>query len=63
MGEMRNAYKILAKRPEGNLLLGRLKYRWEDNNKFNLYEMLCEGVDCIQLNQHKAQWQAFMNTN
>jgi hypothetical protein len=33
MGKMRNAYKILAERPEGKSLLGRPRRRWEDNIK------------------------------
>jgi hypothetical protein len=35
MGEMRNAYKILVGKPEGKILLGRPRYRWEFNIKMD----------------------------
>jgi hypothetical protein len=36
MGEMRNAYKILVKKPEGKMPLVRFRHRWEDNIKMDL---------------------------
>jgi hypothetical protein len=36
MGEMRNVYKILVRKPEGKRPLGRLRRRWEDNIKVDL---------------------------
>jgi hypothetical protein len=36
MGEMRNAYKIVAKRPEGKRSHGRKRHRRENNIKMNL---------------------------
>jgi hypothetical protein len=33
MGEMRSAYKILARKPEVKRLLGRCRNVWEDNIK------------------------------
>jgi hypothetical protein len=50
MGEMRNAYKILVVKPEGNRLLGRPRCRCEENIKMDLVEIGWEGVDWIQLN-------------
>jgi hypothetical protein len=35
-GQMRNAYKILFVNSEGNRLLGRHRYAWEDNIKTGL---------------------------
>jgi hypothetical protein len=35
MGEMRNAYKILVRRPEGKRSLGRQRHRWKDNIKMD----------------------------
>jgi hypothetical protein len=32
MDEMRRAYKILARKPEGKRPLKRHRHRWEDNN-------------------------------
>jgi hypothetical protein len=33
VGEMRNAYNILVAKPEGKRLLGRPRFKWEDNIK------------------------------
>jgi hypothetical protein len=35
-GEVKNAYKILAGKLEGNRLQGRTTRRWENNNKMDL---------------------------
>jgi hypothetical protein len=40
---MRNAYKILAGKPEGNRPLGRPRHRWENNIKMDLREMSLGG--------------------
>jgi hypothetical protein len=36
MGEVRDAYNILVRRPEGRRPLGRPRRRWEDNIKMDL---------------------------
>jgi hypothetical protein len=43
MGEMRNAYKIVAGKPEGKRPLRRPKHRWEDKIKtdFHTYAICC----------------------
>jgi hypothetical protein len=48
MGNMRNAYKILDRKPERKGPLGRCKYRLEDNIKMDLKEIGCGDVDWIQ---------------
>jgi hypothetical protein len=35
---MRNAYRILVRKPERKIPPGRPRYRWEDNIKMNLGE-------------------------
>jgi hypothetical protein len=35
-GELRNAYKILVRKPEENKPLGKSRYRWEDNIRMDL---------------------------
>jgi hypothetical protein len=49
IGEMRNAYKFIIRRPEGRRPLGRLRYRWEDNIRMDLtkigQESLMEFLD------------------
>jgi hypothetical protein len=39
MGEIRNAYKILIRKPEGKRQFIRLRYRWEDNIRIDLREI------------------------
>jgi hypothetical protein len=34
LGEKRNAYRILAGKPEGKRPLGRTRRRWEDNKMY-----------------------------
>jgi hypothetical protein len=38
MGELRNAYKILVRKPEGRSL-GRPRCRWKDNIRMYLREL------------------------
>jgi len=37
-GEMRNGWKILVGKPEGNKPFGRIRHRWEDNITMDLKE-------------------------
>jgi len=39
MGEMINAYRVLAGKPEGNRPVGRPRHRWEGNIKLNLKDI------------------------
>jgi len=61
MGEMKNAYKILVRKPEGKRLLRRPRHRWEDNIRTDLKEIGCEGVDWLHVAQDRDQWQAVVN--
>jgi hypothetical protein len=54
--EMRNAYRILVRKPEKKILFGRHRHRQEDNIKMDLREMGYEGVDWIHLAQDRDQW-------
>jgi hypothetical protein len=38
MGEKRNAYRILVRKPERQRPLGRPRHRWKDNIKMDLKE-------------------------
>jgi hypothetical protein len=38
-GEMRDAYRTLVVKPEGERLLGRRRCRWEDNVRMDLKEI------------------------
>jgi hypothetical protein len=61
MGDMRNAYNILGRNPEGKRPLGRLRCRWEDNIKIDVKETGWEDVDWIHLAQDTDQWRALVN--
>jgi hypothetical protein len=43
MGEERAVHRVLVGKPEGKRPLGRLRRRWEDNIKMDLWEV---GVGC-----------------
>jgi hypothetical protein len=62
MGEKRNAYKILAGKPEGKRPLGRPRRRRVDNIKVDLREIGWDGRDWIDLAQDRDQWRALVNT-
>jgi hypothetical protein len=51
MGEMRNAYSILArKRP-----LRRCRHIWKENSRMDFKEIGWEGVDLFHMNQDRDQ--------
>jgi hypothetical protein len=60
-GEKRNAYRILARNPEGKRPLGRPRRRWVDNIEINLREIGLSGMDWIYLAQDSDQWRALVN--
>jgi hypothetical protein len=61
-GSKRNAYKILAGKPEGKRPLGRPRRRWVDNIKMELREIGWVGRDLIDLPQNRDQCRALVNT-
>jgi hypothetical protein len=61
MWEGRGVYRVLVRRPEGKIPLGRPRHRWEDTIKMYLREMGIDGANWIQLAQDRVQWHAFVN--
>ena len=61
MGLRRGVYRILMGKPEGKRPLGRPRRRWEDNIKMDIWEMLCGGMDWLDLAEDRDMWQAFVN--
>jgi hypothetical protein len=45
MGEKRNSYRILVRKPEGKRPLGRPRRRWMDNIKMDIREIEWDGMD------------------
>jgi hypothetical protein len=46
MGEKRNVYRLLVRKPEGRRPLGRPRHRWIDNIKIDLLDRIeCCGLD------------------
>jgi hypothetical protein len=47
--EVRNVYRSLVGKPEGQTPLGRPRHRWEDNIRMDLREIGWEGVDWMHV--------------
>ena len=58
--ESRSIYRVLVGKAAGKRPLGRLSRRWEDNNKMDLQEIGCEGMDWIDVAQYRDRWRAVM---
>jgi hypothetical protein len=53
MGEKRNVYRLLVRKPEGKRPLGRPRRKWIDNVKMHLLEIGLSVVDWIGLAQDR----------
>jgi hypothetical protein len=62
MGEKKNVYSLLVRRPEGKRPLGRPRHRWMDNIKMDLLEIGLSVVDWIGLAQDRYRWRALVNS-
>jgi hypothetical protein len=61
MGNMRNAYKTLVRKPNGRTSLERPWQRQEDNIRFHLRDTGWVDVDLIHLAQNSDKWQVCVN--
>jgi hypothetical protein len=48
-GEGRGVYRVLVGKPGGKRLLRRHRRRWENNVKMDPQEVVCGGMDWIEL--------------
>jgi len=53
MGEERDAYRVLVRKPEGKKPLGRRRRRWVDNIRMDLQEVGCGYMDWFGLAQDR----------
>jgi len=60
-GEERSLYRVLVRKLKGKRPLGRSRLRWEDNIKMDLQEVVCGGLDWIELAQNRDRWRAVVN--
>jgi hypothetical protein len=62
MGEKRNVYRLLVRKPEGKRPVGRRRGMWIDNIKMGILEIGLGGVDWIGLARNKYKWRALVNS-
>ena len=61
MSEKRDVYRVLVGKHEGKRPLGCPRSRWEDNNKMDLQEVGCRGMDWIELTQGRDRWRTLVS--
>jgi hypothetical protein len=62
MGEKRNVYRLLVRKPEGKRPLGRPRRRWRDNIKMGLLKIGMNVANWIGLAQVRYRWRALVNS-
>jgi hypothetical protein len=62
MGEKRNAYRLLVRKPEGKRPLVTSRRRWADNIRMELGGVGCGDVDWIGLSKDRNRWRALVNS-
>jgi hypothetical protein len=60
IGEKKNAYRLLAVKPEGKIPLGRPRSRWVDNIRMDLGEMGWGDLDWIGLAKDRNRWRELL---
>jgi hypothetical protein len=61
MGESKDVYGVLVRKPEGKRPLGRPRSTFEDNIKMDLQEVECWGIGWSELAQDRDRWRTLVN--
>jgi len=61
MGERKGVYRVLVRKRQGKMPLGRPRRRWEDNINMNLQKVGYGVMDWIELAQEREGWRALVN--
>jgi hypothetical protein len=61
MGQDKNVYRLVVRKAEGKMPLGRPRQMWVDIIRMDLGEMVWDDVDWISLAQDKDRWRALVN--
>jgi hypothetical protein len=61
MGQKRNGYRLMMRKPEGRRPLGRPRRRWVDNIRMHLIDVGWGDVVWIGLAQARYRWRALVN--
>ena len=56
----RGVHRVLVRKPEGKMPLGRLRRRWEDNIKMDLQKVGGGRGDWMELAQDRDRWRALV---
>jgi hypothetical protein len=62
MGEKRNVYRLLVRKPEGKRPLGRPRHRWVNNIRMDLGEVGWGDMNWIGLAKDRNRWIAIVNS-
>jgi len=54
-------YRVLVGKTASKRPLGRPRRRWEDNFKIDIQEVICGGMDWIELAQDRENWWELVN--
>jgi hypothetical protein len=57
----RALYRVLVGKPEGKRPLGIHRRRWEDIINMDLQEVICGGMDWIELARDRDRWRAIVH--
>ena len=61
MGEEREVYRVLLRKPEGRRPLGRPRRRCVDNIRMDLQEVGCGYMDWTGLAQNRDRWRRLVS--